>query len=330
MRTPFANTTPTLEKYKKLLQVAAGADSLAIVVNADPDALASAMALKRLFWRRIKPIQIFRINRIERADNLAMVNLLDIGSRHVRFLKKTAFSRKALLDSQPSHNEMFDAIDFDIIIDHHPRSEDLAAPFIDIREEYGANATLMTEYLRAADVKPSPKLATALFYAIKTDTNNFVHPTVNRDMIAFRFLYNYANMNIIKKIESSEITRATLSRFQDAIQNLTFVRQTAVVHLGAVKNPDTLVQVADFFLKMAEAMWSIASGVYGKQLVVIIRNAGFRRDGGKLARDLFGSMLGMVILLLWNRFSGCLHPRIPLFFGYCRLAALALSPFRVG
>lgn len=87
---------------------------------------------------------------------------------------------------------------------------------------------------------------------------------------------------------SSEITRATLSRFQDAIQDLTFVRQMAVVHLGAVKNPGTLVQVADFFLKMAEATWSIASGVYGKRLVVIIRNAGFRRDAGKLARDLFG------------------------------------------
>jgi len=127
-----------------------------------------------------------------------------------------------------------------------------------------------------------------------------------------------------------EITRATLSRFQDAIQNLTFVRQTAVVHLGAVKNPDTLVQVADFFLKMAKAMGSIASGVYGKRLVVIIRNAGFRRDAGKLARDLFGSMLGLVILLSWNRFSGCLHPRIPLFFAYCRLAAFALPPFRVG
>ena len=95
-------------------------------------------------------------------------------------------------------------------------------------------------------------------------------------------------MNIIKKIESSEITRAKLSRFQDAMQDLVFVKQTAVVHLGEVKNPDTLVQVADFFLKMAEATWSVASGVYDERLVVIIRNAGFRRNAGKFARDLFG------------------------------------------
>ena len=82
-----------------------------------------------------------------------------------------------------------------MIIDHHPRTADLNAKFIDIKEEYGAAATLMTEYLRAAKIRPSPRLATALFYAIKTDTDNFVRPTVDRDMIAFRFLYDYANMS---------------------------------------------------------------------------------------------------------------------------------------
>ena len=55
----------------------------------------------------------------------------------------------------------------------------------------------MTEYLRAAKNEPSSKLATGLFYAIKTDTDNFVRPTVDLDMIAFRYLYDYANMNII-------------------------------------------------------------------------------------------------------------------------------------
>lgn len=177
-----------------------------------------------------------------------------------------------------------------MIIDHHPRTEGLNADFIDIREEYGAAATLMTEYFRAAKIKPSPRLATALFYAIKTDTDNFVRPTVDRDMIAFRYLYDYANMNIIKKIESSEITRKMLSRFQKAMQEVQFVNQIAVVHMGAVKKPDTLVQIADFFLKIAEATWSIASGIYGNQLIVVFRNAGFRRNAGMMARKLFGDV----------------------------------------
>ncbi|MGD8701668.1 MAG: DHH family phosphoesterase [Desulfosarcina sp.] len=290
MKEPFAKSVSAAEKVQKLKQVVDDGHSLAILVNADPDALACALALKRIYWRRVKPIHIFRINRIDRADNLAFVKLLDIRHRHIRALKKADYTTWALVDSQPSHSDRFAGIDFDVIIDHHPRTDGLEAAFIDIQEEYGAAATLMTEYLRAAKIKPSPRLATALFHAIKTDTNNFVRPTIDRDMIAFRYLYDYANMNIIKKIESSEISRQMLSWFQKALKAVRFINYMAVVHMGVVNKPDPLVQIADFFLKIAEASMSIVSGVYGNRLIIIFRNAGFRRNAGKMASDLFSEV----------------------------------------
>lgn len=290
MKTSFGKSVSTVEKVNKLQSIVGSGDSLAILLTADPDALASALALRRLFWRKVQKIHIVCINRIDRADNVAMVNLLDIPLSHIQSLKKSEITKWALVDSQPTHNEQFAAINFDIIIDHHAPSKDLNAPFIDIREEYGANATLMTEYLKAAGIKPSPRLATALFYAIKTDTDNFVRPSVSRDMIAFRYLYELANRNIIKKIESSEMTRDTLPWFQHAIQELVFVDRMAVICMGEVKKPDILVQMADFFLKMAEATWSIVSGVYDGRLIVIFRNADFRRHAGNLARNLFGEV----------------------------------------
>ena len=194
------------------------------------------------------------------------------------------------MDSQPSHDPRFASNAFDVIIDHHSRADGLNASFIDIREEYGATATLMTEYLRAAKIKPSPRIATALFYAIKTDTDNFVRQTVERDIIAFRYLYPYVDFKIIKKIEASRITRKMLFRYQMAMQRLEFINHIAVVHMGKVQKPDELVQIADFFLKMAEAAWSISSGVTDNRLIVVIRNAGFRRDAGKMAHDLFGDV----------------------------------------
>jgi nanoRNase/pAp phosphatase (c-di-AMP/oligoRNAs hydrolase) len=261
-----------------------------VLINADPDALASAMALKRLFWRKTKPVRIFRINRIDRADNLALINLLSIQHRHIRLLKKTEITKYALLDSQPSHNDAFAPFKFDIIIDHHPVTSDLNADFIDIRDDYGANSTIMTEYLKAAKIKPSPKLATALFYGIKSDTNNFIRKTVTNDMAAFRHLYDFANLNIVKKIESSEFTRKTLSSLNIAMQQLVFFRKMALVPMGAVDNPDVVVIVADFFLKMAEATWSIVAGSFDKKLIVVFRNAGFRRHAGRLAERMFGEI----------------------------------------
>jgi hypothetical protein len=59
--------------------------------------------------------------------------------------------------------------------------------------------------------------------------------------------------------------------------------------MGKVSDPDLLVILADFFLKLVESTWCIVSGVYGQRLIVIFRHAGFRLDAGKIAQKLFGA-----------------------------------------
>ncbi len=246
------------------------------------------MALKRIFWRKVKKTGIYRINPVKRADNLAMIKLLKIDLQHIREMEAEEYSRFAIVDSQPDHDPSLKKYRFDIIIDHHdvcPRSH---AAFVDIKDEYGAVSTLLLEYLKALKIKPSPRLATALFYAIKTDTENFARPTTMEDIRAFRHLYPEVNTNIIKKIEASEMTTSSLDSFRQALNSYTIVKDRAFVHMGDVTDPDRLVMLADFFLKVAEANWSVVSGVYGQKLIVIFRHAGFRKDAGKTARDLFG------------------------------------------
>lgn len=70
------------------------------------------------------------------------------------------------------------------------------------------------------------------------------------------------------------------------------MRDIAFVHMERVDNPDLLVLIADFFMKIAEIQWSIVSGVYEKNLVVILRNASFHGDAGKTARKIFGRWKG--------------------------------------
>mgnify|MGYP001114196327 CR=1 FL=1 len=287
MEHPFRKSASATEKAKRLVSILNAEDTLAILINADPDAIASALALKRIFWRRVKKVGMYRINAIKRADNLAMIKLLKVNLQYIRKLDASEYTRWAIVDSQPHHDAKFKKHSFDIIIDHHevgPRSQ---AEFVDIKEDYGATATLMIEYLRALKLKPSPRLATALFYGIKTDTENFVRATTESDMNAFRYLYPFVSIPIINKIESSEMTKKTLAGFREALDRFELIRNRAFVHMGKVDDPDFLVIIADFFLKVAEASWSIVSGVYGQKLIVIFRNAGFRRDAGKTAQKLF-------------------------------------------
>ena len=287
MEHPFSKSTSQTERSQKLLDTLSSDDSLGIVINADPDAMASALALKRLFWRKLRKVEILHVNAIDRPDNLAMIRLLDIKQRRIRSMRGRKLTKWAMVDSQPSHYPPFKNHPFDIIIDHHPIDPTSRATFLDIREEYGANATIMCEYLKSMKVVPSTRLATALFYGIKTDTANFVRDSLSNDVNAFKYLYKFANMNTIKKIESSELSRHTLDDFRSAIEELVFIDNMAYVNMGEVKNPDTLVIIADFFMKLAETEWSIVAGVYDNKLIFILRNAGFRGNAGKTAKKLF-------------------------------------------
>jgi len=265
-------------------------DTLGIAIVADPDAIASALALKRIFWHKVRKTVICRVNAIKRTDNLAMLKSLRINLPYIKQVDTGEISKWAIVDSQPHHHKSLTNIDFTIILDHHPPAAGLKISFQDIREGYGATSSIMTEYLRAADITPSAKLATALFYGIKTDTNNFARQSTTADIKAFRYLYPHVNLNIIKKIEASEINKKNLDDFRKAFDALEFIGGTAYIHMGEVKDPDILVIIADFFLKMAETTWCMVSGIYGRKIIIIIRNVGFRLDAGKIAARLFSNL----------------------------------------
>jgi nanoRNase/pAp phosphatase (c-di-AMP/oligoRNAs hydrolase) len=148
-RQSFPKSATAAERGRRLLEMVGADDTLAIMINADPDAMASAVALKRLFWRKAKKILIYHLNPIQRADNLAMIKLLGIEQQHIRHLKPALVTKWAVVDSQPRHYSEFQDIPFDIIIDHHPCEGGLPADFIDVRPNIGATATIMTEYLWA-------------------------------------------------------------------------------------------------------------------------------------------------------------------------------------
>jgi nanoRNase/pAp phosphatase (c-di-AMP/oligoRNAs hydrolase) len=258
------------------------------VISADPDAIASAMAAKRLLWRRVASVTISNINVINRPDNIAMIRLLGVSLIPVEEVDRSAFNRFLIVDSQPEHHESFKGFYFDAIIDHHPETTATGTPFRDIRPNYGATATIMTEYLRAAKIKPAAKLATGLFHAIKSDTRNFERPALIEDIRAFQFLFRHANIHLSRKIEQSELRLDFLKYFKEALQNMQLRRGRVYVHLGPVVNPDICVLIADFFMKVNPVKWSIVSGCYRKKLILVFRNDGLRKNAGKVAKQSFG------------------------------------------
>ncbi|MBF0200618.1 MAG: DHH family phosphoesterase [Desulfamplus sp.] len=278
-----------IQRLEKLLSLFSSSSRVLIVINADPDAIASALAVKRLLWRRVQEVRITHFNEIRRPDNLTMLRVLNIEMSFITDIDDRKFDRFVLVDSQPDHHECFAMFRYDAIIDHHPISCD-SALFNDIRSDYGACSTMLTEYIKASGIKPSQNLATALIMGIKTDTAGFLRQTSMEDVRAFQYLYKYTNPCLITRIEHAEFKEKDLDFIASAIRKKRIINHRVYSHSGKIENPDQCVITADFFMKMDSANWSVVSGIYNKKLVIIIRNDGLRKNAGNMAKHAFESI----------------------------------------
>ena len=276
-----------------LLRLFSRHDKWLICLNADPDALASAMALKRIMARRTEAADIAIVNEIKRPDNLTMVRFLRIPFTRLTPELAAGYDRFAVLDSQPHHHPDLAGRDYDIVIDHHPPSDEnpVAAPFQRIEPTYGANATIMTEFLYSMRIRPGKLLATALSYGIKTDTRSFERHFIDADIKAFSYLNKYASKPLMRKIVSSEFKKSWLKYFSKAFRKMRFVGKNGLfVYMGALESPDILVILADFFTRVHGLSWVMVCGVHKNKAVCVFRGDGLSRDMGRLAADAFGDL----------------------------------------
>lgn len=280
------------EKVEHLLSLFNKDDNWLIVINADPDALGSAMALRRIMARKVGNVAIGQINEVKRPDNLSMIRYLRIPTQKLIPNLAAQFDKFALVDSQPHHNPEFDAFDFSVVIDHHPKSSEtpVEADFVDIRPKYGAVCTMMTEYLYNMNIRPAKLLATALMYGIRCDTRTFEREFIDADMAAFKYLSKYADSKLMNRISRSEFHLDWMRYFSRAFYNLRRIGHGLFAHCGKVDNPDILVIVADFFTRVHNVPWVVVSGTADDKLTCILRGDGMRRDMGAMAQKLMNGL----------------------------------------
>jgi nanoRNase/pAp phosphatase (c-di-AMP/oligoRNAs hydrolase) len=281
-----AMRTSTKERLRDFHQQFSGGDQVLVVISADPDAIASALAVSRLLAGRTAGVTLSNVNQINRPDNLAMIRLLKVPLVPFGDIQIDRFSKMVIVDSQPNHGEAMAGLRPQVLIDHHPDGG-YRAPFTDIRPSYGATATILTEYLRAARITPAQNLATALYYAIKTDTDDFKRHTLAEDLQAFQYLFRHANIQLARRIAQADLRLEYLKYFKTALQYMRLRKGRVFVHLGAVVNPDVCVVIADFFMRIHTVSWSIVSGICDKKLVIILRNDGTRKNAGRVAKEGF-------------------------------------------
>ena len=284
VRKPSANVEHFLASFAK-------EDFCCVLIVADPDAMASALAVKRLIARRVAQVTIAAVNEITRPDNLAMIRYLRIPIVSWKEEMRSAFHKFLLVDGQPHHSPAFHAVPFTAVIDHHPLVPEhpVQALHVDIRPIFGATASILTRYLQAVRIRPSSRLATALQYGILTDTAAFVRSGDEADLRAFQFLRKFADHSLLRRILHSEYLIQWLPMFSRAFASLKPCGTGYYAYVHEVPNPDILVGIADFFTRIHGLKWVAVCGVYENTVVAVFRGDG-TRDIGRFAAERFQTL----------------------------------------
>jgi nanoRNase/pAp phosphatase (c-di-AMP/oligoRNAs hydrolase) len=281
-------TRARVQQYQRYLS---DADRILIMLHndPDPDAMASGLALRNILRRTKATAIIGALRGVTRPENLRMVNLLDLQVETVTPESLKEFDRLAMVDVQPSYfGGLIDHVD--LVIDHHPEQQGYNATFKDIRADYGSTCTILTEHLRAVDVNISERTATAMLYAIKSDTLFFSRHTNRVDLESFSYLYPLADAALIRKMEGAEITLERLEYVMKANQCGRLSGQVFCAYLGVCPREDLIPYVADFFLQVEHVKWTVIAGIVNDSFVTSVRNLGYTKNAGEFVRRYFADI----------------------------------------
>ncbi len=276
------------ERVRRLRELSDKHDRVALLLqdDPDPDGVASAIALRTVMGRNRSTTPLFAFGRTTRAENLAMLRLLDVGVEIATTETLRSFPCIALLDVQPPYfGERLPHAE--IVIDHHPRVENVDVPYCDLRTSYGATSTILVEYLEASGCDVSQRLATALLYGIKSDTLMLNRETGPADLRAFMALYPLTNYNTMRRIERPELPMSFAGFLARVLPRIRKHRELLTLHIGTVDREDMIPQLADFCMQFESTEWVVVSGKYEDAVVMSVRNPGYVRSAGELVRRLF-------------------------------------------
>jgi nanoRNase/pAp phosphatase (c-di-AMP/oligoRNAs hydrolase) len=263
-------------------------------VNPDPDSLGSMLGLAHLVETSLgKKTRLTRDGLIGRAENRAMVELLNIDLVCIDDIEWKPREALVMVDSQPNTGRhTFDpSVPIYAVLDHHDTPGDLDdIPFVDVRRGLGATCTLVCKYLIEQETALTPRVATALTYGIETELNGVPREASPADDSAIHYLYPLADKDILAQIRNAPLPHSYFECMLQALQSSFLYDRLIISWVNDLPQPEMAAQVVDFLIRFEQVDWAFCAGVYRDQLILSIRAAVSDGKAGQKLRQVVGKL----------------------------------------
>jgi nanoRNase/pAp phosphatase (c-di-AMP/oligoRNAs hydrolase) len=198
------------------------------------------------------------------------------------------YSALALVDTQPGagNNRLPITHTPHIVIDHHHpiREKIRIVPYSDVQPDVGATVTLVDQYLEAAGIVPDSDLATAMFYALKTDTRGLSRGASSTDKAAYIKLLHQVDYIKLNQIEQAGLSQMYFRAFSRGLHAAQVFTQSVVANLGIMDRSDLAAEMADLLVRLDDARAVLCLGLYEQTLHLSIRTKPLGEDAGLLVQ----------------------------------------------
>ena len=283
-----------LRRSDRLLRVLEEYAKVVVVMHdtPDPDAIAAGWGLLALVRARLgKPVRLVGGGAIVRAENVHMVKLLRPPIDLVDEFTPEDDEAVVLVDCSPEGANQLCA-DGDArpvaVIDHHGiQGRQVRVRFRDVRPHAAASASIVAGYLREQRVEPSPELATALVYALRTEIigTSVRYSRAERGIIGW--IAKWVDYQALQDIQNAPLDRRYYEDYIRAIGATFLHEDVAVSVLGDAGSAEIVGEVADQLIRCTEIRRVLCGALVGERLVFSART----KAGGGNAVALIGSAL---------------------------------------
>lgn len=265
-------------------------------VHPDPDSLGSMVGLAYLVETCLdKPARITRDGDICRAENRALIELLDIDLTPINEVAWRPTDAVVMVDSQPKtgRHSFNGEVTLFGVIDHHQTPGDLEnIPFLDIRRSLGATCSLVTRYLMEQELRVPERIATSLYYGIETELSGYPREANALDESALEFLFPLANRDVIARIRNAPLPEAFFEALLHALQCSFTYDRLLISWINDLSSPELVAQVVDYTIRYENIDWAVCAGIHNDQLVLSVRSSVPRAQAGEILRQVVAKLGG--------------------------------------
>ncbi len=255
--------------------------------NPDPDSIVSALLLESLLKQVFgRAATVTYSGVIGRAENKTLLQECGVRLRPLREIDPADYGAVALVDTQPGtgSHPFDDPARVQLVFDHHSlRPETRRVTFFDVREHLGTTTTLLYLYCRASGVEFNPKHATGMLYALRSETADMGREASVTDRRLFKDLYASADLRALSRIVNAKVGDGYFGAIHEAIERSVVYGRLVVVRMDEVPYPDSVAEIAEYFLRSREAAAVLAVGTYRGEVLFSMRSEDPGAHLGRLA-----------------------------------------------